>query len=100
MAVRNEDYDVAIVGFGPSGAVAAALLGQAGLRVFVSDRQREVYDKPRAITLDHEIMRVFQQLGLSEAIAPWVEAFTPSEYFGVDGQLVRRMTMIEPPYAL
>lgn len=100
MAVRHEVYDVAIVGFGPSGAVAAALLGQAGLRVFVCDRQREVYDKPRAIALDHEIMRVFQQLGLADAMAPWVEPFTPSEYFGVDGQLVRRMTMVEPPYPL
>ena len=91
-------YDVAVVGFGPSGAVAAALLGQAGLSVHVCDRQREVYDKPRAVSLDHEIMRVFQQLGLVEAIAPFVEPFTPSEYFGVDGKLFRRMTMIAPPY--
>lgn len=92
--------DVAIVGCGPSGAVAAALLGQAGLSVHVVDRQREVYDKPRAIALDHEIMRVFQQLGLVEALAPHVEPFTPSEYFGADGRLIRRMTMVAPPYPL
>jgi 3-(3-hydroxy-phenyl)propionate hydroxylase len=91
-------FDVAIVGFGPSGAVAAGLLGQAGLSVCVVDRQRDIYDKPRAIALDHEIMRVFQQLGIAAAVAPHVEAFTPSEYFGVDGQLIRRMTMVEPPY--
>ena len=30
---RRTVCDVAIVGFGPAGAVAAALLGQAGLRV-------------------------------------------------------------------
>jgi 3-(3-hydroxy-phenyl)propionate hydroxylase len=93
-------YDVAVVGFGPSGAVAANLLGQAGLSVYVCDRQHEVYAKPRAIALDHEIMRVFQQLGLVEAIQDWVEPFTPSEYFGVDGQLIRRMTMVAPPYPL
>jgi 3-(3-hydroxy-phenyl)propionate hydroxylase len=93
-------HDVAIVGYGPSGAVAAALLGQAGLSTFVCDRQREVYDKPRAIALDHEIMRVFQQIGIADAIAPHVEPFTPSEYYGVDGQLIRRMTMVEPPYPL
>ena len=63
-------HDVAIVGFGPSGAVAAALLGQAGLRVCVLDRQHEVYDKPRAIALDHEILRVFQQLGIVEQVDP------------------------------
>jgi len=95
-----QSFDVAIVGFGPSGAVAAALLGQAGLSVCVVDRQREVYDRPRAIALDHEIMRVFQQLGIPAAIAPHVEPFTPSEFFGVDGQLIRRMTMVEPPYPL
>jgi 3-(3-hydroxy-phenyl)propionate hydroxylase len=91
-------HDVAIVGFGPAGAVAAALLGQAGLRVFVCDRLAGAYDIPRAISLDHEILRVFQQIGVVEAIRPHMEPFTPSEYFGVDGQLIRRMTMVAPPY--
>ncbi|MEK8046345.1 bifunctional 3-(3-hydroxy-phenyl)propionate/3-hydroxycinnamic acid hydroxylase [Ideonella margarita] len=91
-------FDVAIVGFGPAGATAAALLGQAGLKVWVGDRLTEVYEIPRAIALDHEIMRVFQQLGLLEAVSPYCEPFTPSEFFGVDGQLIRRMTMVAPPY--
>lgn len=91
-------YDVAIVGFGPSGVVAAGLLGQMGLTVYACDRLEEVYDIPRAISLDHEIQRVFQELGVMEAIAPYCEPFTPSEYFGVDGQLIRRMTMVAPPY--
>jgi 3-(3-hydroxy-phenyl)propionate hydroxylase len=90
--------DVAIVGYGPAGAVAAALLGQAGLRVHVVERQRGVYEIPRAISLDHEVMRLFQQIGIERDVAPHVEPFTPSEFFGVDGQLIRRMTMIEPPY--
>jgi 3-(3-hydroxy-phenyl)propionate hydroxylase len=90
--------DVAIVGFGPSGAVAAGLLGQAGLEVYACEKLPGVYEIPRAIALDHEIMRVFQQLGVVDAIQPYCEPFTPSEYFGVDGQLIRRMTMVEPPY--
>ncbi|NDY90332.1 bifunctional 3-(3-hydroxy-phenyl)propionate/3-hydroxycinnamic acid hydroxylase [Ideonella livida] len=94
----EEIYDVAITGFGPAGAVAAALLGQAGLKVWVGDRLPDVYEIPRAIALDHEIMRVFQQIGVVEAIAPYFEPFTNSEYFGVDGQLIRRMTMVAPPY--
>jgi 3-(3-hydroxy-phenyl)propionate hydroxylase len=91
-------FDVAIVGYGPAGVVAAGLLGQAGLKVCVFERLTEVYQIPRAISLDHEIMRVFQQLGVADAIAPFCEPFTPSEYFGVDGQLIRRMTMVAPPY--
>ncbi len=93
-------YDVAIIGFGPVGAVAAALLGQAGLNVHVCDRLPDVHDIPRAIALDHEIMRVFQQLGIVDAVLPHTEPFTNSEWFGADGQLIRRMTMIAPPYPL
>ena len=91
-------FDVAIVGYGPAGVVAAALLGQAGHAVYVCDRQCGVYEIPRAISLDHEIMRVFQQLGVVDAVRRYCEPFTPSEYFGVDGQLIRRMTMVDPPY--
>ncbi|MDE2606905.1 MAG: bifunctional 3-(3-hydroxy-phenyl)propionate/3-hydroxycinnamic acid hydroxylase [Burkholderiales bacterium] len=91
-------YDVAIVGYGPAGQVAAGLLGQAGLSVYVCERLADVYEIPRAIALDHEIMRVFQQLGVIDAIQPYCEPFTPSEYYGVDGRLIRRMTMVEPPY--
>jgi 3-(3-hydroxy-phenyl)propionate hydroxylase len=99
MSSQTEDtYDVAIVGFGPSGAIAAGLLGQAGLRTFVCDASEEVYDKPRAIALDHEILRVFQYLGIADAVEPWMEPFTPSEYFGVDGQLIKRFGTLEPPF--
>ena len=91
-------YDVAIAGFGPSGVVAAALLGQAGLNVYACEKLPGVYEIPRAVALDHEIMRVFQQLGVVDAVQPFTEPFTPSEYFGVDGQLIRRMTMVEPPF--
>ncbi|WP_020654727.1 bifunctional 3-(3-hydroxy-phenyl)propionate/3-hydroxycinnamic acid hydroxylase [Massilia niastensis] len=96
----QSSYDVVVVGFGPSGAVAAALLGQAGVRTLVVDRSDEVYPKPRAIALDHEIMRVFQNLGLQDAVAPFCEPFTPSEYYGVDGQLIKRLATVEPPYPL
>jgi len=92
------DVDIAIVGYGPAGAVAAALLGQAGLRVHVCDRLQGVYEIPRAIALDHEIMRIFQQLGIVDAVRPFTEPFTNSEWFGADGQLIRRMTMVAPPY--
>ncbi|MCE3272597.1 MAG: bifunctional 3-(3-hydroxy-phenyl)propionate/3-hydroxycinnamic acid hydroxylase [Ramlibacter sp.] len=91
-------YDVAIVGYGPAGVVAAGLLGQKGLKVYVCERLLDVYQIPRAAALDHEIMRVFQQLGVVDAVAPFTEPFTNSEFFGVDGQLIRRMTMVAPPY--
>ena len=94
----TDSFDVAIVGCGPSGAIAAGLLAKRGLRVFICDREREVYTLPRAFAIDHEILRIFQQIGVVDAVLPWTEPFTPSEYFGVDGQLIKRLTAVDPPY--
>jgi len=101
MAVRKEAiYDVAIVGFGPAGAVAAGLLGAQGIRTYVCDRLRDVYDKPRAIALDHEITRLFQQMGVARQIKPYLEPFTDSVYYGVDGQIIKRMSTVALPWPL
>lgn len=67
-------FDVAIVGAGPVGASLAALLGQAGLTVFVGETSETIYPLPRAAHFDHEIMRIFQQLGIADAIAPSIIA--------------------------
>lgn len=98
--VKAAPYDVAIVGFGPSGAVAAGLLGAQGVRTYVCDKLHEVYDKPRAIALDHEIIRLFQQMGVAKKIKPYLEPFTDSVYYGVDGQVIKRMSTVAPPYPL
>ena len=92
------EYDVALAGFGPAGATLACLLGAQGIRTLVVDRLTEVYDKPRAFAMDHEIMRVFQNIGLADVIAPHIAPFTASEHYGVGGQLIRCLTMIDPPY--
>jgi 3-(3-hydroxy-phenyl)propionate hydroxylase len=91
-------FDVAIVGFGPVGAVAACLLGQAGVKAVVIDKSDTVYDKPRAVALDHEIARVLQSLGLADAIAPYLEPFTDSRFYGVGGRLIKHLTMLPEPH--
>lgn len=91
-------FDVAVVGYGPVGAVAAGLLAQAGLSVCVCDRLQGVYEIPRAVALDHEILRVFQQLGVVDQVLRHCEPFTDSEWLGAGGQLIRRMTMLSPPH--
>ncbi|MFN6953410.1 MAG: bifunctional 3-(3-hydroxy-phenyl)propionate/3-hydroxycinnamic acid hydroxylase [Acetobacteraceae bacterium] len=95
-----ERHAAVVVGFGPCGAVAAALLGQAGFETLVFDRAREVYDKPRAIALDHEILRLFDGIGVADAVLPHCAPFPASEHFGVDGQLIRRIDMVPEPYPM
>ena len=96
----DPEFDVVVAGFGPCGAACAALLGSHGIRTLAIDRSRTVYDKPRAFALDHEIMRVFQDLGIAGAVAPHIAPFTPSEYLGVSGQLIKRLGSVPPPYPL
>ena len=62
-APQEIEVDVAIVGFGPVGQALAALLGRAGHSVLAVERFAEIYRLPRAVHLDHEIMRLLQGLG-------------------------------------
>ena len=63
-------HDVAIVGFGPVGATLAALLAPWGYSVAVFERSTTVFPLPRAAHLDHEVMRVFDDAGVAEAVLP------------------------------
>ena len=42
------EADVAVIGFGPVGAVTAGLLGKHGLRVLVIEKDEAVFPLPRA----------------------------------------------------
>lgn len=98
--MAHEHHEIVVVGFGPCGAFAAGLLGQAGFATLAIDRSRDIYDKPRAIALDHEILRLFDGLGVAEAVLPHCAPFPPSDHFGADGQLIRRIDMVPEPYPL
>ncbi|AMM87242.1 3-(3-hydroxyphenyl)propionate hydroxylase (plasmid) [Martelella sp. AD-3] len=76
-------FDVAIVGYGPAGATLAHLLAQCGLKVLVLERETAAYHLPRAVHFDAEVMRVFQWIGIAEAIEP-LTAMHPGMRF-VDG---------------
>ena len=55
---KSPAYDVAIIGYGPTGATAANLLGRLGLKVVVIERDPDIYLRARAISIDEEVMRV------------------------------------------
>jgi 2-polyprenyl-6-methoxyphenol hydroxylase-like FAD-dependent oxidoreductase len=90
MTARKLDADVAIVGYGPVGQALAALLGRAGHRVVVFERFREIYRLPRAVHLDHEIMRLLQSLELADVLAGEMVPVDDYQWFGADGEPVLR----------
>src|SRR6185369_12162511 len=85
--------DVAILGYGPVGALLANLLGQAGLSVAVYERETAVFPLPRAVHFDGEVMRIFQSAGLAGRIAQETRPSSQGMHFvNAEGQtlMVRR----------
>ncbi|MGT2490551.1 FAD-dependent monooxygenase [Cupriavidus basilensis] len=62
--------DVAIIGAGPVGLMIANILGLQGVRVVLVEKLDQIIDYPRAIGLDDEALRVFQSVGLADALLP------------------------------
>ena len=63
-------YDVVIVGYGPTGMLAAILLGRAGHRVAVLERYKTLYKLPRVGIVHDDVLRMFQEIGIVEKIKP------------------------------
>ena len=82
------EYDVAVVGLGPVGAVMTALLALCGLRVLAVERSDDIYDLPRAVHFDDEAMRVFQTLGIAEEIAAVSRPNAGMRFVDANGRLM------------
>ena len=60
-----KNYDVVIVGLGPTGGTLANLIALGGYSVLILDREKSFYPLPRAVHFDDEVMRVFQTIGIA-----------------------------------
>jgi len=85
------DSDVIVVGYGPVGQSLAALLGRAGHSVIVCERRTGRYETPRAGHFDHEIMRLFQSLGVADEVAEVADPARVYEFLDPDGAVVSRL---------
>jgi 3-(3-hydroxy-phenyl)propionate hydroxylase len=81
----SSQFDVAVVGLGPSGAVLANLCGLAGLRTVVFERSTEPHPDPRAVHLDAEIARVLQQCGFEAELDHLLTVSAGMEYVTAAG---------------
>ena len=92
--MESRCYDAIIVGCGPVGVVAAHLLGCQGISTLVLERDHAPYDLPRAIHLDHEIMRILQSAGLADLILPHLSTPAGAMHFGADHSVIRQFHRI------
>jgi 3-(3-hydroxy-phenyl)propionate hydroxylase/flavoprotein hydroxylase len=89
----DHDYDVAVIGYGPTGALLTLMLARAGFRVCAIERHSSLFGLPRAVHFDDEIARILQSAGLEDAIARFA---VPTErcrfdYIGAAGQTIMSM---------
>ncbi len=60
------EFDITIVGFGPTGGTLANLLAMHGFSILILEREKSFYPLPRAVHFDDEVMRVFQTIGITK----------------------------------
>ena len=98
----QHDHRVTIVGAGPVGLTLANLLGVYGVRTLVLEKDAAIPDAPRAVALDDESLRIWQQCGLLEAIMPFVaqgeEGDVVFTYRSRSGRVLFSLTQQGRPY--
>lgn len=90
-------HDVVIIGCGPVGALCANLLGREGLSVLVIEKEFGHYPLPRAVHLDHEMMRLFQSAGVIDRVLPDMIAADGHLHIGADHGVIRYMGTVGKP---
>jgi 2-polyprenyl-6-methoxyphenol hydroxylase-like FAD-dependent oxidoreductase len=94
--MSEEMYDVVVVGYGPGAQTLAAVMGRRGHRVVAFERYPMLYNLPRAGHVDHEAVRMVQNVGDVET---YVETMWPAggDYVWINGK--GDLLMLQPALA-
>lgn len=84
------DCDVLIVGAGPTGLVLGLSLARQGVHVIVAERELHPYPLPRAARIDHQTVRIFQDLGLAQRILASCRQPARYDFLSARGELLLR----------
>ena len=87
-----------IVGGGPVGLMLANLMGAEGAQILLLEKRSTPHSLPRAVGYDAETLRLFQKIGLLEALAPSLERKVSVVYFSQSGRTLMRMGNPDQPY--
>lgn len=92
-----KQYDVAVVGLGPTGLTLAHLLGVRGLSVLVLEREPEFYGNARAVYTDDEALRIFQTAGVADDIHVDMNVDSTVQWVRKDGSVLVQFRTADRP---
>src|SRR3974377_197701 len=95
---KSRDFDVAIVGLGPTGLTLAHFLGRRGLRVLALEREPQFYGNARAVYTDDECMRIFQAAGVAGDGEGEMLRAPPVQWVLKDGSVLAQLRRIDRPF--
>ncbi len=84
------DCDVLVVGAGPTGVTLGLLLARGGVDTLVIDRSPDIYPLPRAAHIDHEAVRIFQDLGVADEILACCRSTNRYDFLTATGEVLLR----------
>ena len=82
------DADLVVVGGGPVGVAVGLFAAKRGLSAIVVERETEVYNLARAIGMDDEVQRIFQNYGLADEIRAITTPMLGAEFVKPDGERI------------
>lgn len=88
---QHFDAEVGIIGYGPSGVAAANFLGARGISVLAVERDKDIYSRARAITVNDWTMRIFQSVGLDDALKEGMDVTHSLRWIDYQGNELTRM---------
>lgn len=78
--------DVVVVGAGPVGMTTAALLAARGIAVMVLEMRSGTSEEPKAISIDDEALRTYQQAGIDNEVSRIIVPGTGTRYYDADNR--------------
>ncbi len=82
----GDNFQVLVIGAGPTGLTMANILGMYGIRTLLVERNAATVAEPRAVSIDDESLRTMQFIGLIDTVRKSIVEGYGSHYFSPSGR--------------